>query len=533
MSGAAKYRILVTEPVAEEGLNLLRREGFDVRVELGPEPDRLIELVEDAHGLIVRGATRVTAKVLEASRALKIVGRAGSGVDNIDLAAATARGVVVVNTPGGNSVSVAELALGLMLACARKICHADGRLKSGQWVKKECRGIELNGKTIGIVGMGRIGRQVAKRAVAFGMKVLGYDPFIAKEKISELGAEPVDLPDLLERSHVVTLHVPLTERSRAIIDAEAISRMRSDAILINTSRGGLVDERALLEALDSGRLWAAGLDAFENEPNPLPELVGHPRVVATPHIGASTREAQEQVGYHVASTIADYLLRGELRNAVNYTSVSAEQMHRIQPYLVLAERLGAFCSQIAVGRMKRLEFTYGGDLARESYGLLTDRALCGGLRPFLNDFDVNPVSARTLAADRGMEVVEAAESGPAGKSPSMAIVMKGESGVVSVVGGLSGQGRPRLLEVDGIPLDAPLEGTIVFLRPADVPGVVGKLGSYLGDRSINITNLALQTDGKGSAVAVASVEGPVTREIVYGLRQFAEIPFSRLVRLAS
>ncbi|MFC1654590.1 phosphoglycerate dehydrogenase [Myxococcota bacterium] len=526
-------KVLITEPLAEEGIARLQAEP-DIQVDVKHKlpPEELKKIIGEYHGMIVRSATKVTPDLLDAAENLKIVGRAGTGVDNIDLAAATAHGVVVVNTPGGNSVSVAELVMGVIIACARKITRADASMKAGKWAKKELRGRELNGKTIGIVGLGRIGREVATRARPFGLKVIGYDPFVNVEVVREAGIEPVDLPDLLAKSHIITLHVPVNEKTKNLISTGEIASMRDGAILLNIARGGLVDEPALLEGLKSGKISAAGLDCYTNEPEPLRELVEHENVVATPHIGASTAEAQEHVGYYVAGYVADYLARGVLQSAVNYPAVTAEEMKALGPNLVLAERLGAFASQVATGSMRELLVTYCGELVDVRYALLTDRALCAALRPFLHDMDVNPINARSLAKGRGLNVTEATSRADCGLPGMIQMVLTTDQGAVRVEGAVVGEGRPpRLMSIDGLAFDAPLEGPTLFFRNDDVPGVIGRVGTFAGEKGINIKNFALRSDGQGGAAGVVQVDQRVDHEQRELMKKLPGIRFVRTVDL--
>ncbi len=523
-------KVLITEKLAEEGIARLRAEpDIEVDVELEKTPEQLAKILPGYEGMIVRSGTKVNAGLLDAAENLRIVGRAGTGVDNIDLQAATDHGVVVVNTPGGNSISVAEMTMGAMIACARHLARADRLLKQGEWAKKKLRGRELNGKTLGLVGLGRIGREVAKRARPFGLKVLGYDPYVARTDMEERGIAVVELHELLERSHVISLHVPLTDDTRHVIDADAIGKMRDGVMLLNWARGGLIDEAALLEALNSGKVAAASLDAFESEPDPMPELVRHENVLATPHIGASTVEAQEIVGYYVAGYVADFLVRGVLQSAVNYQSITTEQMQALRPHLQVAERLGAFASQVASGRMRELEIVYMGDLAGQRFELLTDRALCEALRPFLSQADVNPINARSLARGRGLRLTEATSSDAGGFPAMIRLRLATDQGRIEVEGAAVGEGRsPRLVSIDGLDIDAPLEGPTLFFRNDDVPGVIGRVGSFAGDRGINIANFALRSDGRGGAMGVVQVDQRLDRDQRQALR---DLPGIRLVRM--
>ena len=526
-------KVLVTEPLAEEGLERLRAEpSIELQVQIEPKPEQLLSLLADVDGLIVRSKTKVTAEVLAQAKKLRIVGRAGTGVDNIDLAAATAKGVVVVNTPGGNAVSVAELAIGLILSCARNIALTDRKLKGGIWAKKEAKGNELNGKTLGIIGLGRIGREVAMRARAFGMQIVGFDPFVAESDLGEQGIRLVALDLLLEKSHVISVHVPLTEKTKNILGAPQIALMRSGVILINTARGGLIDEQALLDGLRSGKVGAAGLDVFATEPDPPKELVAHDKVVSTPHIGASTVEAQEQVGYDVAVSVADYLTRGILKSAVNYQSVSPEEMSALAPFLTLSSRLSAFASQIAVGRMQAVTVTYFGLLARARFSVLTDRIVCEALRPFLDEVDVNPINARSLAKGRGLQVTEASAQIGDGLSAGIRIQLTTDQGSVEVEGTSLGGGRaPRLVCLDKVEIDTPLEGPTLFFRNDDVPGVIGHLGTFAAERGINIANFALRKDGRGGAIGVVQLDQRMTKPHRDELRKVPGIRFVRSLDL--
>ena len=527
------YRVLVTDPLAEEGIARLEAEAdIEVDVKLKQTPEQLLEIVPDYDGWVVRSGTKPDAGLIAAATRLKIIGRAGTGVDNIDLQAATDNGVVVVNTPGGNSVSVAELTIGAMIACARHLARADKLLKEGEWAKKKLRGNELNGKVLGLVGLGRIGREVARRARPFGLTILGYDPYSAKADLEDLGVELVELDDLIRRSHVISLHVPRTDETAHLIDAAAIDKMRDGVIILNFARGGLIDEPALLAGLESDKVAAASLDAFESEPEPLPELVQHERVLATPHIGASTQEAQENVGYYVAGQVADYLVRGELRNAVNYPSVTPEQMRALGPHMTIAGRLGAFASQAAAARMRELKVTYFGELIKQRYALLTDRILCEALRPFLDSVDVNPINARPLAKARGMKIVESTSSAEAGFSGLIRVTLTTDQGTLTVEGAAVGEGRPpRLVTVDDLIVDAPLEGPTIYFRNDDVPGVIGRVGTYAGEQGVNIANFALRSDGAGGAIGVVQVDRRLDKQEREGLRAVEGIRAVRMVNL--
>ncbi|MBW1809406.1 MAG: phosphoglycerate dehydrogenase [Deltaproteobacteria bacterium] len=526
-------KVLIAEPLAEEGIARLEAEPeIEVDIILKQSPAELAKLIPAYHGLIVRSSTKVTPELLQAATNLKIVGRAGSGVDNIDLKACTAHGVVVVNTPGGNSVSVAELVIGMIIACSRKIASADRKLKQGIWAKKESKGRELNGKTLGIIGLGRIGQEVAIRARPFGMTVLGHDPFVGEGDLEKKGIQLVDFETLLAKSHFITLHVPRNDKTKYMIAKDQIAAMRDGAVVLNAARGGLIDEAALLAGLNSGKISAAGLDVYESEPEPLAELVCHDNVVATPHIGASTLEAQEQVGYYVAGFVADYLVRGVVQSAVNYPTVTAEEMRTLHPYLLVAERLGAFAAQVAVGRMHELVVTYLGDLTSTRYALLTDQVIAGGLRPFLSDADVNPINARALAEGRGLKITEATSSEACGFAGLVRVALTTENSTIEVEGAAVGEDRPpRLVTMNGLKIDAPLEGPTLFFRNDDVPGVIGRVGTYAGENGINIANFALRSDRQGGAIGVVQLDKQIAKQQRDELKQLLGIRFVRMVDL--
>lgn len=526
-------KVLITDPLAEEGIARLEAEAdIQVDIKLKQTPEQLAKLAPHYEGWIVRSGTKLTSELIEKATKLKIIGRAGTGVDNIDLQAATEHGVVVVNTPGGNSIAVAELTIGAMISCSRHLARADRLLKAGEWAKKKLRGRELNGKILGLVGLGRIGREVAKRARPFGMKVLGYDPYAVKADLAEQGIEVVELDDLLRRAHIISLHVPKTDETTHVIDAAAIAKMRDGVTILNFARGGLIDETALLAALESGKIAAASLDAFESEPDPSPDLVRHERVLATPHIGASTQEAQENVGYYVAGQVADYLVRQVLQNAVNYPSVTSEQMQALKPHLEVAARLGAFASQTAKAGMRELRMTYMGTIKDQKFALLTDQALCAALSPFLDAADVNPINARSLAESRGMKIVEATSSHAGGFPAMIRVELVTDQGVVTVEGAVVGEGRPpRLVKVDQLKIDAPLEGPTLYFENDDVPGVIGRVGTFAGDNGINIANFALRTDKRGGAIGVVQIDQHLDPNMCDKLAQVEGIRRVRMVDL--
>ncbi|MBI3670778.1 MAG: phosphoglycerate dehydrogenase [Acidobacteria bacterium] len=538
-------KIVVADKISERGLALLREPGWQV---VRPAAGALAAELGDADGLVVRSATRVTAELLEHAPRLRVVGRAGVGVDNIDLEAATGCGVLVMNTPGGNAASVAEHTLALLLSLARSVPQLNAAIHAGRWEKSGATGIELRGKTLGLVGLGRVGSEVARRARALEMRVLAYDPYISENVAQETGVALVPLPELLARSDFVSLHTALSAATEKMINAESMGKMKRGARLINTARGELVDEAALAEALRSGHVAGAAVDVFAVEPPRGSPLVGLPNVIATPHIAGSTQEAQEEVGTQIAQQVRDYLLEGVMRNAVNLPTLSAEQYRRLRPYLDLAERLGSLVAQIAAGRagmLGRIRIAYAGEPAEQGTHLLRNAVLAGVLNTVLDE-KVNLVNAGTVAAARGLAVEERTRrreqgfpntlevtaarrlSETPGSSPSEGAREFAVEG--TVLHGTS----PRILSMDGIELEAPLEGTLLYFRNRDVPGVIGQVGTILGSHGINISTFALgrREPLRGAeAVALVRLDGDVPDSIVQPICGIAAMTEARLVRL--
>jgi D-3-phosphoglycerate dehydrogenase len=529
-------KILIADDLPASAIALLEAvEGWQVDARPGrPRPD-LLRDIADADALLVRSATKVTRELIDAAPRLKIIGRAGSGVDNIDLDAASARGIVVTNAPGGNSISVAEHALALMLALARSVTIADMAMKGQRWEKKSLLGAELRDKTLGVVGFGRIGQAVAHRARAFGMTILAHDPFIAGSVAEELDVELASLDALCARADFITLHLPVTDQTRRLFDAERLARCKPGVRLINTARGELVDELALAAALASGHVGGAGLDVFEVEPPRDWSLASSPRVVATPHIAASTAEAQESVGVDVAAGVKDFLLHGFVRNAVNLASVPAEEFKRLHPFMVLAERLGSALAQLAAGPADGIGIRYYGGLAEGSNELLAASVLLGFFRPILSS-GVTLVNARHLAAERGIDVVETRSARPRSFTNLLSVKLHTAAGERWVEGTIFEQSGPRLVLLDGVPIEAPLDGTLIVIRNEDLPGVIGEVGSILGRHGVNIGTFTLGRDGQG-AVGVVSVDESSSHRIDAAMLDeigaIAAVRDVRLVRVAS
>lgn len=514
--------ILIAEPVSQAGIELFQAQpGWNVIVSSAKEYERHLA---DADALVVRSAVQVTAEVLAKAPKVRVIGRAGVGVDNVDLAAATAAGVLVMNTPGGNAISVAEHTLAVMLAMARHIPQATASTKSGKWEKKKFLGSELRGKTLGIIGLGSIGREVVKRARAFEMRILGYDPYVTSQILKDLGVELVQLPQLYAESDYITLHVSLTPETERMLSAEAFERMKPGVRIVNCARGELIDDAALEAAVRSGKVAGAALDVFATEPPAAgsPLLALGP-VVATPHIGGSTEEAQELVGVRIAEQVVEYLKTGVAINAVNMPALSPEQYRSLGPYIAVAERLGNFAAHIATGNPKTVRLVYSGRIADSNTNLLRNAGLAGVLNRSLTH-KANLVNAMQIASKRGWNVAEQHQT-RSGHTDSIRLELETDTGVTTVEGAVL-LDKPRLLQVDGIYCEAQLAGHLIFMKNEDVPGVIGHVGTVLGRNRINIANFSLgrrdQPLATGlplEAVAVVSTDAPVPEAVLAQLRE--------------
>ena len=496
-------KIVIADPLPSSAADLLRDQGWDVDAQTGRTPEELHATLADADALIVRSATRVDADLIASAPELKVIARAGTGVDNVDLDAASAAGMLVVNAPGSNSISVAEHTFALMLASARSIGQADSQMKAGRWEKKRLMGTELRGKTLGVVGLGRIGREVVHRAHAFGMRSVAHDPFISSQVAADLDVELLELDDLCARADFITLHVPTTG-TRPLFDAEQLSRCKPTLRIINTARGTLIDEAALADAIEQGVVAGAGLDVFQSEPPNDTRLIGLPQLVATPHIAGSTREAQELVGLETATCVRDFLHAGIARNAVNYPSLAPEELRRLQPYVVLAQRLGGFLGQVSTGRIETVAIRYYGGLAEGNNEILVGATLVGFFGTVLST-NVTPINARALAQERGLEVIESRSTRSRNFTSLISVKLQTSDGERWAEGALFEQAGPRLVLLDGVTVEAPLEGTLVVIRNNDQPGVIGEVGMILGRQGINIATFALGRSPTG-AVAVVKID---------------------------
>jgi D-3-phosphoglycerate dehydrogenase len=501
-------RVLISDKLSPAAVAIFKERGVEVDVKPGLDKDELARIIGDYDGLAIRSATKVTAKLLENAARLKVVGRAGIGVDNVDIPAATARGVIVMNTPFGNSITTAEHAIALMFALARQIPTADASTQAGKWEKNRFMGVELTGKTLGVIGCGNIGSIAASRGLGLKMRVIAFDPFLGPERAAEIGVEKVELDDLLARADFITLHTPMTAQTRNILSAENLAKTKKGVRIVNCARGGLVDEAALRAALDSGQVAGAAFDVFVEEPAKDNPLFGHPNFIATPHLGASTSEAQEKVALQVAEQMSDYLIRGAISNAVNFPSITAEEAPKLKPFIALAEGLGSFAGQLTTAPIEKVAITYEGGVADLKIRALTSAAIAGLLRPSLQD--VNVVSAPTVAAQRGIVIEEVTRAAQGDYESFITLAVTTKEQTRSIGGTVFHDGKPRILAIKGIKVDAEFTPSMIYVTNEDKPGFIGRFASVLGDAGVNIATFALGRDEQGgSAIALVSVDGDV------------------------
>ena len=521
-------RVLISDALSPAAVQIFKDHGIEVDFQpsLGKDRDKLAEAVNGFDGLAIRSATKVTAKVLDRAKGLKVIGRAGIGVDNIDIAAATAKGVIVMNTPFGNSITTAEHAITLMLALARQIPQADTSTQAGKWEKNRFMGVEITGKTLGIIGCGNIGSIVADRAHGLRMKVISYDPYLSPERALALGVEKVELAELFRRSDFITLHTPLTDKTRNIIDAKALAAVKKGVRVINCARGGLVDEVALRAALDSGHVAGAAFDVFSEEPAIANPLFGHPNVVCTPHLGAATTEAQENVALQIAEQMSDYLLSGAITNAINFPSISAEEAPRLKPFISLAEKLGSFAGQLTETGLSKVQLSYEGVVAQMNTKALTSAALAGLLRPMLGD--INVVSAPVIAKERGMIVEETTREGHSDYESLITVTVVTERQSRHVSGTVFADGRPRIVNIKGIRMDAEFGPSMIYIINLDKPGFIGKFSSTLGDAGINIATFHVGREAPGgNAVALIEIDGVLPPDVLAKVRALPQVQQAR------
>ncbi len=524
--------IVIADQLPSSAVDLLSSvPGWSVDARSGRAADVLAPDLANADALIVRSATKVDERLIASAPKLRVIARAGTGIDNVDLPAASARGILVMNAPGGNSVSVAEHALALMLSLARSVPAADATMKRAVWDKKKLTGAELRGKTLGLVGLGRIGQEVAARARAFGMEIVAHDPFISEEIASSLGIQLLDLDAMCATADYISLHVPATGETRHLFGKERLAKCKRGMRIVNTARGELIDEVALADAIQSGIVAGAALDVFEVEPPKEWRLAQLPQVVATPHIAASTAEAQELVGLETATAVRDYLTLGVIRNAVNFPSIAAEDMLRLQPYLTLAEQMGMLAAQLAEGRTKALGVRLYGPLVSTYGTLIVNAAVTGLLRPLLSS-SVTVVNSRTIATERGIEIIESQSSRARNFSNIVSVKVHTSTGERWLEGTVFGPARPRLTLLDGIEVEAPLEGTLLVLKNDDRPGVIGQVGSILGHHAVNIANFALGRDAVGAVGVVKLDATPEDEGLAAAVKEIRESPAVREARVA-
>ena len=525
-------KVLVSDTLSENGVEIMRKSGLQVDVKTKLTPEELLSVIPDYEGLVVRSATKVTGSVIAAGRKLKVIGRAGSGLDNVDQIAATKRGVVVMNTPGGNTVTTAEHTMALIFSLARLVPQATASVRAGKWEKNRFMGLELYNKVLGVIGMGQIGSYVARLAHGAQMQVLAYDPFLTPENAGKMGVELVGLDEIYRRADIITLHTPLTPETQYLINAAAIQKMKPGVRIVNCARGGIVNETDLIDALKSGKVAGAAMDVFEQEPvDPKNPLLALDTVVCTPHIGAATAEAQENVALAIAEQIADYLIRGVIRGAVNIPSVPPDQLPRIQPYLELAERLGSFLGQTCDGPIAQLTIEFQGEVAALPTAPIGVAVIKGLLTPILEE-PVNYVNAPIVAKERGIEV-KTVKGGDSGEYTSLILltaVSKGNS--MRLVGTLYHRRDPRIVEIDGLSLEVVPEGPMLMMINDDRPGVIGSIGTFLGENRINIARMQLGRERAGGrAISVVGIDALLSPELLSRLKKLPHIRSVKQIKL--
>lgn len=521
-----KPRILISDQMDPKAEAIFRERGCDVDVITGKTPEELKAIIGQYDGLAIRSTTKLTKELIEAATNLKVVGRAGIGVDNIDIPAASVKGIVVMNTPFGNSITTAEHAIALMFALARQLPEADASTQAGKWEKNRFMGVEVTGKTLGLIGAGNIGSIVASRALGLRMKVVAYDPFLTPERAIEIGVEKADLDTMLAKADFITLHTPLTDQTRNILSAENIAKCKPGVRIINCARGGLVDEVALKAALDSGHVGGAALDVFATEPAKESPLFGTPNFISTPHLGASTDEAQVNVAIQVAEQLSDYLVNGGVTNALNMPSLSAEEAPKLKPYMALAENLGSLIGQLAHDNLTQISIEVEGAAAELNIKPITGAVLAGLMRRYTDT--VNMVNAPFLAKERGLDVREIRHDREGTYHTLVRVSVQTEAGEKSVAGTLFGNSAPRLVEMFGIKVEADLAGNMLYIVNEDAPGFIGRLGSTLGEAGLNIGTFHLgRRQAGGEAVLLLSIDAPIPEPILW---QLCKLPGVKTVK---
>ncbi len=510
-------KVLISDKLSEKAAEIFRERGVEVDVKTGMSPEELKACIGDYDGLAIRSATKVTAEIIETADNLKVVGRAGIGVDNVDIPAATGRGIVVMNTPDGNSITTAEHTIAMILSLARQIPAANASTQAGKWEKSRFMGTELTGKVLGVIGCGNIGAIVVDRALGLRMRVIAYDPFLSPDRAADLDVEKVELDELLKRADIITLHVPMTDQTRGMIDAKALAKTKPGVRIVNCARGGLVVEDDLKAAIESGHVAGAAFDVFSVEPAKENVLFGLEQVVATPHLGASTAEAQEKVALQIAEQMSDYLMTGAITNALNMPSLTADEAKRLKPYMTLAEQLGSFAGQLTRTGLKSVTIEYEGDVAEHNTRPLTQVALCGLLTPMLDT--VNMVNAPHVARERDIDVAEVKHERDCDYQTLIRMTVTTERGERSVAGTLFGGTKPRVVDIKGISIEAALTPHMLYITNEDKPGFIGALGTTLGDAGVNIATFHLGRAAQGQdAIALLELDGQIDPQTLEKVR---------------
>jgi D-3-phosphoglycerate dehydrogenase / 2-oxoglutarate reductase len=521
-------KVLISDALSPAAVQIFKDRGIDVTFDpsLGKDKDKLAAMIGDYDGLAIRSASKATAKLLESATKLKVIGRAGIGVDNVDIPAATQRGIIVMNTPFGNSITTAEHAIAMMFALARQIPDADRTTQEGKWEKNKYMGVELTAKTLGLIGCGNIGSIVADRGIGLKMRVIAYDPFLTPERAVQIGVTKVELDELLARADVITLHVPMTEKTRNILSAENLQKCKKGVRIINCARGGLVDEAALADLIKSGHVAGAAFDVFAVEPAEANPLFGLPNVICTPHLGASTSEAQENVALQVAEQMSDYLLSGAITNAVNFPSITAEEAPRVKPFVALAEKLGSFLGQLTESSVKAIRIIYEGKVADLNVKPMTSAAIAGVLRPFLSD--INMVNAAAIAKDKGITIDEVKRESPGTFESRIKIYVEAEDMTRHAAGTVLSDGVPRIVEIRDIKVDAAFAPHMIYIRNDDKPGFIGAFGSLLGAANVNVATFNLGRDKPGGdAICYVAVDERVDDALLKKIEAIPQVKRAR------